>query len=141
VSSLRRIARGLGTTPAALLDAGPGRVPGIRTVRKDERVRVGLHDAHMTVEVIPGLLGGALESWIAELTPEGSPSGSLQTHAGEEFVYVLDGTVELLVDGDVRVLNRGEAAHVRGTTPHRIRAGAAVSARVLTVQTASPIRG
>jgi quercetin dioxygenase-like cupin family protein len=100
-------------------------------------VRVGLRDAHMVIEAFPGFAGGALESWIAELPAEGSASGSLQTHAGEEFVYVLDGTIELLADMDVSVLGPGDAAHVRGGTPHQVRAGAA-PARVLTVQTAAP---
>lgn len=40
-------------------------------------------------------------------------------HEGEEFVYVLRGTLELWVDGVRHILGTGDSAHYNSTVPHK----------------------
>ncbi len=90
---------------------------------KNQRARLRT-DRRAVVEAFPGLPSGLLEACIAELEPNTAVSLSTQTHAGEEFVYVLVRTVELTVLEEVMVLSPEDAAHVRGTTAHQLPPGA-----------------
>lgn len=42
------------------------------------------------------------------------------THDGEEFIYVLEGGMHLYLDGEVRLLKKGEWAHYLSTIPHSL---------------------
>jgi|SRR5664280_410299 transcriptional regulator with XRE-family HTH domain len=59
-------------------------------------------------------------------------------HAGEEWLYVLSGTLRLEYDGEVQLLTAGSAVHFNAEVPHRLGAEASV-AEVLLVA-AKPLR-
>jgi mannose-6-phosphate isomerase-like protein (cupin superfamily) len=42
-------------------------------------------------------------------------------HEGEEFVHVLAGRIELVVDGESVVLGPGDSAYYRADVPHSFR--------------------
>jgi quercetin dioxygenase-like cupin family protein len=42
----------------------------------------------------------------------------LHSHPHEQFTYVLEGALELDVEGDVRVLHPGESAYIPSDAPH-----------------------
>src|SRR5512146_1701660 len=47
--------------------------------------------------------------------------GGVPGHRGEEFCYVLDGFLEVIVDGTPHVLRRGDTIHFKAARPHQIR--------------------
>lgn len=58
---------------------------------------------------------------LVELLPQEDFGAGVQAfpHEGEEFVYVLNGTLELWVGGIKYVLFAGDSAHYLSTTPHK----------------------
>jgi len=52
---------------------------------------------------------------------DSAPGDSPQQHPGDDYGYVLEGSLTVEVDGDERTLSAGEAIHLRGDVPHRLR--------------------
>lgn len=52
---------------------------------------------------------------------DSAPGDSPQRHPGDDYGYVLEGTLTVEVDGKERTLSAGEAIHLRGDAPHRLR--------------------
>jgi transcriptional regulator with XRE-family HTH domain len=65
--------------------------------------------------------------------PRGRRQSGLAQHDGEELLYVLSGTLNLVFDHDSHTLNPGDAAHFDARIPHRLRAAGAGDAEVLMV--------
>jgi quercetin dioxygenase-like cupin family protein len=53
---------------------------------------------------------------------EENPGGELSVHDGEEFIYVLEGTVAMQVGEDRFDLAPGDSVYYLSTTPHLIAA-------------------
>lgn len=53
--------------------------------------------------------------------PGDSGDGPLVEHGGDEFVYVVSGSVELTVDDEVHRMAAGDTAYFAATRPHRLR--------------------
>jgi len=62
-------------------------------------------------------------------TPEDAP------HAGEEFGYVLAGSVRLVLGGVARRVKKGESFYFRATQPHQLTNPGTATARILWVAT------
>ena len=52
-------------------------------------------------------------------------------HQGEEFCYVIDGIIEVVVNGNSHVLRRGDSIHFKAAHSHRIRNLAPTPSRTL----------
>jgi transcriptional regulator with XRE-family HTH domain len=59
--------------------------------------------------------------------------GEPATHAGEEWIYVLSGAIELDLNGSVCALGADDAVHFRADVPHSLRNPHAEGAKVLIV--------
>ncbi|MBT5433121.1 MAG: cupin domain-containing protein [Alphaproteobacteria bacterium] len=62
---------------------------------------------------------GAMAMGLTNLEPEGSTGDDNYTHQGEEAGYVLDGSVELTIDGETFILASGDSYSFPSTLPHR----------------------
>jgi transcriptional regulator with XRE-family HTH domain/mannose-6-phosphate isomerase-like protein (cupin superfamily) len=65
--------------------------------------------------------GHLLQPYVLSFLPGGGFSRDQIGHAGEEFVYVILGEVELLLGEDVNKLQQGDAMRFRTETPHSFR--------------------
>ncbi|MBW2602671.1 MAG: cupin domain-containing protein [Deltaproteobacteria bacterium] len=45
----------------------------------------------------------------------------LSTHAGQEFIYVLQGAMEVILEDHTDVLNAGDSIYYDSTVPHLVR--------------------
>jgi transcriptional regulator with XRE-family HTH domain len=61
--------------------------------------------------------GRQLEAILVKL-PAGQTRSEMTTHAGEEFLYVLSGTLALTLEGKTFTLDEGDSAHYQSTVPH-----------------------
>ncbi|MGW6655198.1 cupin domain-containing protein [Rhodococcus sp. NPDC055024] len=52
---------------------------------------------------------------------DSAPGDAPQTHSGDDYGYVLEGTLTIDIDGMRRLLKAGEAIHLVGNVPHRLR--------------------
>jgi len=80
----------------------------------------------------PGTAGHLMEPFLLTFDPFTEPGVPI-THDGQEFVYILDGKIELLYDGQSYQLNRGDSAYLDATRPHTFRCLGENSAHMLAV--------
>lgn len=67
--------------------------------------------------IVPNSQRHRMEPVLIEL-PEGGKSFEMAPHDGEEFAYVLEGTVTLCCDEHRYVLRKGETFYLQGTSFH-----------------------
>jgi len=74
-----------------------------------------------------------MEPFLIEITPSSAGQPSLSTHEGEEFIYVLEGGVEIEYGKDLISLSAGDSVYYDSIVPHEVRAAEDSSAKILAV--------
>jgi quercetin dioxygenase-like cupin family protein/DNA-binding XRE family transcriptional regulator len=80
----------------------------------------GSKQAYLYKSLAPEVKGRNMEALIVQLNE--NPDSEMSIHDGEEFIYVLDGTVALTIGEDRHTLNPGDSVYYLSTTPHLIAA-------------------
>ncbi|MCF3961681.1 helix-turn-helix domain-containing protein [Streptomyces fuscigenes] len=126
---LLALARIYGTTVSDLLgEMPPERDPIVRGARAEPV------EADGWVYRQAGNPGRAMQP--LRVTVEHGAQGNLvRVHAGEEWLYVLDGRLRLALGDGVHVLEPGDSAHFDSLVPHRIAAMDPTGAELLFVHT------
>ena len=120
LSSLRRIASALETSPIELIaeaDAAASDHPAVEVHRQgetDESVPEGF--AAGTARM---LAHGARPLHPMEVTGGATEPGEIFVHAEDEFVYVVEGTIHVEIEGEESVLVAGDSAYYAGGVHHR----------------------
>lgn len=115
LSSLSNIAEALGTTIDAFVPA-PRRLGVVS--REGEREVFSLGDSKRTYELMGrGFAGAKLNACLLH-RPPGHVS-EVMHNFGEEFVFILDGSMLYEVEGERHILNKGDSIHFRSDRPHR----------------------
>ena len=78
-----------------------------------------------------GKKGRLMEPFIVTLHPGGA--AELSSHDGQEFIYVLEGEMEVVVDETRDVLLPGDAVYYDSTSMHMVRAHGEKPAKILAV--------
>ena len=128
VRLLLQLARALGVPLGALV----GEMPDQNTVyvsRGEDRQTIAAGDTSLQSLSDPAL------RWLqaVELTLPPGRRGEPAAHAGEEWVYVLSGAIEVDVNGGASPLSAGDAVHFRCDIPHALRNPHEEEATVLVV--------
>ena len=84
--------------------------------------------------IVPNTQKNQMEPILIEL-PTSGESFEVEPHNGEEFGYVLDGSVILECDGERSVVCRGETFYLHGRTFHYLKNERKTTARILWVCT------
>jgi quercetin dioxygenase-like cupin family protein len=82
--------------------------------------RSGAQKLYTYKSLAPEVKGRHMEALLVQL--EENPEGELSVHDGEEFIYVLDGTVVMQIGDDRFDLAPGDSVYYLSTTPHLIAA-------------------
>lgn len=80
----------------------------------------GLRSAYTYMSLAPEVKGRHMEALIVDL--ERIADDERSVHSGEEFIYVLDGNVELDIGDDHFVLEPRDSAYYLSTVPHLLSA-------------------
>lgn len=118
-SRLKRIADALGSTIIELFSERPNGEEVV--LRKDDRQRVAVRGSKMLIEIL--IRQGPdkkLDARLAVVGPGGGSEGDY-SHSGEEFGFIVKGTLELTVDGVTEILNEGDTFYFHSTREHRFR--------------------
>ena len=140
ISTALRLARALDVSVGQLMgkaeDAGV-----VCLLRRSERrsfMRGGAAPADDDYEPLaPGRAVKAMEPFIMRPPAEFEPDRMPSTHMGEEFMFVLQGRVELDFGDRTLTLDRGDSLYFDASIPHRTRAAGPDGAEVLVVVQAS----
>lgn len=144
LAPLVKIARALGVRLGTFMDdqdnLGPvvarkgGAGPTVRFAGAAAGKKGGALDF---ASLAPGKSGRHMEPFLIDIsaaagaeTSEAAPDSS---HEGEEFIYVLSGTVEIRYGAEKHSLAEGDSIYYDSIVPHKVSAGGGRDARILAV--------
>ncbi len=138
LSTLHRVAKALNTSVSALfaMDETLDKVvhrPHERPIAGKVQTMVEWDGIEAEI-MVPYENGRLLEGFVFVMEPGGHSGGLLQ-HDGEECGYVLEGELELTVDGTTYLLNPGDSFFFNSDKPHAYRNPGKVTTRVIWINT------
>ncbi|MCG6983215.1 MAG: XRE family transcriptional regulator [Deltaproteobacteria bacterium] len=134
---LTKLARALDMKMGYLLTSGEHR-PFVIT-RKDERKPVSRHAAEQQrkygysyLSLSPGMQDRNMEPFLVTLSPtaEEMPGSA---HEGEEFLYVLEGEMEVIIGEHREVLHPGDTIYYHSSVPHVVKCHQGKPSKILAV--------
>ena len=139
LAPLIKIARALGVRLGTFLDDSSNLGPAI--VRADEHetgVRFSSQQSgsreHLNfLSLAFDKVGRNMEPFIVEIEPGQQSDYMLSSHEGEEFIYVLEGVVEINYGKELYQLKKGDSIYMDSIVSHNVHAGNEDPARILAV--------
>lgn len=132
INMLHRIAGAVGANIAVLFsdidDDGVVQRAGKRPVITRGQLRRG--DGIALERLVPATPGHLLQGNLHVVEPGGRSEGSI-AHDGEEVGYVVEGTLELTVDGQRYTLAAGDSFFFNSSLPHSYRNPGSTVARII----------
>jgi transcriptional regulator with XRE-family HTH domain len=133
VSRLMRLVHWYGVSIADLLQAPDHSV--VRVVRAEQRRSIELSDERIRILMLAPDGQHAMMP-VLNVYGEGGGMAESAQHDGEEFVFVLSGTIELAIGNeDPIALSEGDCAYYRAESPHSFRNVGDAEARFLGITT------
>ena len=136
LAPLVKLARALGVRLGSFLDDQEELGPVVAKAGESTPI-VRFSGTAMTGELdfkalAAGKGGRHMEPFLIEVR-SGTAEAALSSHEGEEFIYVLSGSIEVAYGSERRVLAEGDSIYYDSIVPHRVAAAGGVSARILAV--------
>ncbi len=120
VSDLLKIASVLDTDISTLLDGKGFHKKGVVVTRSDSRVRVERKRRLDYESLAPHYSGRHMEPFLVEIKENDIVEYS--SHEGEEFHYVMAGTLKIVIDGKEHILEEGDSIYFDSSFPHALSA-------------------
>ena len=80
-----------------------------------------------------GKVARHMEPFLIDVQPATAGDHKLSSHEGEEFLFVLEGAIEVEYGKETRVLAAGDSIYYDSIVPHQVRAADGASAKILAV--------
>lgn len=77
--------------------------------------------------------GRHMEPFLVEIEPAEESDYKLSSHEGEEFIYVLEGSIEINYGKEVYLLQKGDTIYLDSVVAHNIHAAGEQAAKILAV--------
>ncbi len=77
--------------------------------------------------------GRHMEPFIIDIEPANAPDYKLSSHEGEEFLFVLEGTIEISYGINTYILNEKDSIYYDSIVAHHVHAGSDKPAKILAV--------
>ena len=138
---LIKIARALGVRLGTFMDDNDALGPIVCRAadrEKDSSISFsnGATDARKHMEYHPlaqQKAGRHMEPFVIDINPEENPNYQLSDHEGEEFIYVMQGEVELVYGKNTYHLNEGDTIYYDSIVKHHLHGAPGKSAKILAV--------
>ena len=137
IAPLVKLSRALGVRLGTFLDDAGGEGPILcRSGQATEVLRAaGQSSPQMGAlsfySLAKGKSGRSMEPFIVDVRPGPGSEAGLSTHEGEEFIYVLQGEVDIRYGSEHYHLAPGDSIYYDSVVPHRV--GSSAPAKVLAV--------
>jgi len=139
LTPLLKIARVLGVRLGTFLDDAPQTGPFMVKSGKSENIThfsgsySNLKESTLDFYSLAyGKQDRHMEPFIIEVSPK-TGENKLSSHEGEEFIYVLDGEIEILYGQEQYQLKVGDSIYYDSVIPHELHAADEIKARILAV--------
>ena len=139
LSPLLKIARAMGIRLGTFLDDSDHLGPVlVRAENKEKGVRFTSREngsrEHLNFYALAADKAGRnMEPFIVEIEPDEQSDYKLSSHEGEEFIYVLEGQIEINYGKDLFRLEKGDSIYVDSIVMHNVHVANMQKARVLVV--------
>ena len=138
---LIKIARALGVRLGTFMDDSDALGPVVcRAEEREQNSSIsfsnGATDARKHMEYHPlaqQKAGRHMEPFVIDINPEESPNFQLSAHEGEEFIYVMQGEVEIIYGKDTYTLKEGDSIFYDSIVKHHVHGAPGKSAKILAV--------
>ena len=138
---LIKIARALGVRLGTFMDDNDALGPIVCRAKdreKDSSISFsnGATDARKHMEYHPlaqQKAGRHMEPFVIDINPEENPNFQLSDHEGEEFIYVMQGEVELVYGKETYHLGEGDTIYYDSIVKHHLHGAPGKSAKILAV--------
>ena len=138
---LIKIARALGVRLGTFMDDNDALGPVVcRAEERESKSSIsfsnGAADARKHMEYHPlaqQKAGRHMEPFIIDINPEDTPDYQLSAHEGEEFIYVMEGQIELEYGKEKYLLNEGDSIYYDSIVKHHLHGAPGKSAKILAV--------
>ena len=77
--------------------------------------------------------GRHMEPFVIDINPEDTPNFQLSEHEGEEFIYVMNGEVEIVYGKDTYTLKEGDSIFYDSIVKYHVHGAPGKSAKILAV--------
>lgn len=115
------VAAALNVDPTVLLTGEAPRMTDYTIVRQGKGVSVERYKGYKFNSLAFNYIGREFDPMLVDLEPMEQPP-ELVVHGGQEFNYVLQGTVQLVIGGREFLLEAGDSVFFNPMTPHGQRA-------------------
>ena len=122
VANLQTLARHYGISLDALLFGEEPKMNSYFLTRKGKGKSVERRSAYQYESLASGFRGRKADPFIVTVEPK--PAGTpkeMNSHSGQEFNMVLEGTMELTIGTKVLTLSEGDSIYFDATQPHGMR--------------------
>ena len=138
---LIKIARALGVRLGTFMDDNDALGPVVTRAKDRERdssisFSNGATDARKHMEYHPlaqQKAGRHMEPFVIDIHPEETPEFQLSAHEGEEFIYVMQGEVEIVYGKETYTLSEGDSIFYDSIVKHHVHGAPGKSAKILAV--------
>ena len=138
---LIKIARALGVRLGTFMDDNDALGPVVcRAEERESKSSIsfsnGAADARKHMEYHPlaqQKAGRHMEPFIIDINPEDEPNFQLSAHEGEEFIYVMQGEVEIVYGKETYNLKEGDSIFYDSIVNHHVHGASGKSAKILAV--------
>jgi quercetin dioxygenase-like cupin family protein/DNA-binding XRE family transcriptional regulator len=131
ISVLYRISNRLGTDTTVLITGEDPRMDTASVCRAGEGVRVERFPGYEFSSLAYNFKGRTMEPLLVYLDPEKEPAAPV-SHSGQEFNYIVEGTVKVTVGGRAYTLNAGDSIYFNARLPHA-QSAVGASAQFITI--------
>lgn len=139
LAPLIKIARALGVRLGTFLDDNSNLGPAIvRANEHEQGVRFSSQQSgsreHLNfLSLAFDKVGRSMEPFIVEIEPGQQSDYMLSSHEGEEFIYVLEGEIEINYGKELFRLKKGDSIYMDSIVSHNVHAGNDQPAKILAI--------
>jgi transcriptional regulator with XRE-family HTH domain len=140
LTPLLKIAKALDVRLGTFLDDAPQTGPVVVKSGKSENViRFSGKNSNLKESALDfySLASGKsdrhMEPFVIDVHPPKSEDYKLSSHEGEEFIYVMDGEIEVLYGKETYLVSEGDSIYYDSVVPHDLHAHGGEDAKILAV--------
>ena len=123
VANLQKIAKKYGVSLDVLMFGEEPKMSSYFLTRKGQGMNVERRSAYKYESLASGFRGRKADPFIVTVEPKPAHTPKeMNSHSGQEFNMVLEGTMELTIGPKALILNEGDSVYFDATQPHGMRA-------------------
>lgn len=121
VSFLKDVAQTCKVDLTALISGGDAHLHGHTVVRKGNGLSVRRRKDYDYWSLASRLSGKGMEPFLVRVPPKEEKELNFTTHQGQEFIYMLEGRLEIWLGQKKEVLTPGDSLYFNSTIAHALR--------------------